>query len=106
VKNLQLKGIMLTGIVRVPHSEPDALFSSVKPGPAGIRRSIYMGDGRWVEAQVYKWDKIEAPLRVSGSCVLESHDTTVVVPTDFEMFLDKRRKARICRSSSSDRNSI
>jgi N-methylhydantoinase A/oxoprolinase/acetone carboxylase beta subunit len=97
--HLRLTGIALTGIARIPHAEPDAPISPVERDRADAKRSIYAGGGLWVDVYVYNWDTLRTPLSVSDPCILESHDTTVIVPPGSQMVVDKRRNARIRRSS-------
>ena len=99
-RGLRLVGIALTAVARVPHAEPDALVPFDEAGSTGLERRIYGQGGHWVDARVHRWDALKVPLKVSGPCILESRETTVVVSPGYEMGLDKRRNARISRSDA------
>jgi N-methylhydantoinase A/oxoprolinase/acetone carboxylase beta subunit len=96
---LYFAGIALTATARIPHAGEDALASPMAAERLGDRRSTYAGDGRWIGAPVHNWDAIQVPFFTTDACVLESHDTTLVVPTGFEMRIDKRRNAVIRKSA-------
>jgi N-methylhydantoinase A/oxoprolinase/acetone carboxylase beta subunit len=46
------------------------------------KRPVYLGQGKWVAADIYEWDFISVPQTIQGPCVIESQDSTIVVPAE------------------------
>lgn len=97
---LRLARVVLTAVGEMPHAEVDALVSFDGMSGVGGERMIYGGGGEWFRARVHRWDGAEVPMSVMGPCILESRDTTVVIPAGIRSALDKRRNVRLSRSGT------
>ena len=62
--------------------EPDVRFQQT--------RQVYY-KGSWTEAKVYQMEHLKPGNRIRGFAVLESPNTTFVVPTGYETYLDQHR---------------
>jgi len=73
--------LFLWAIVDIPHSslEPAPKIAASTNSYKG-KRPMYVGHGRWVEAEVYEWDLLSVPCMTVGPSMIESQDTTIVVP--------------------------
>jgi N-methylhydantoinase A len=52
-------------------------------------RAIYGDWGAWIQCPVYQWDLLSVPQTMVGPVILESSDTTVVVPPGTVLDLDQ-----------------
>lgn len=81
--------IFLRGLIDVPHA------AMVPPNAAAIgndaykgRRQIYLGRETSVDASVYEWNLLSVPAVIFGPAIIESQDTTVVVPPHMTIRFD------------------
>ncbi|MDI3257887.1 MAG: hydantoinase/oxoprolinase family protein [Kyrpidia sp.] len=54
------------------------------------RRAVFW-NGAWHEADVYEMDRVRPGNVLTGPCLVESPATTVLVPPDYRLYLDRRR---------------
>ncbi len=90
--------------VRVRLTRPVPTFRP-KPEPAGDgdaararigqRRTYFPASGGFIDADVYDWDGMRPGDRLSGPAIVESPDTTVVVPTGFVASCDRFRNLQL-----------
>ncbi len=74
----------------VPHPKTTAPGQDGSPACARKRsRSVYVGGGKTVEFAVFEWDLLSVPAVVTGPAIIESTDTTVVVPQGGSLSLDE-----------------
>jgi acetone carboxylase beta subunit len=83
---------IITGVVdsekpTLPHEPlgpetPDATYRQT--------REVYY-KGAWTEAQIFQMEDLRPGNRIQGFAVIESPNTTFVVPTGYETFLDQHR---------------
>ncbi len=90
IKSCKVVRYFLRALAPVPHPK------RVAPGPEGNSadahkgsRRVYIGDGSTLEFEVFEWDLLTVPKIVTGPAILESSDTTVVVPTGGSLELDE-----------------
>jgi N-methylhydantoinase A/oxoprolinase/acetone carboxylase beta subunit len=89
-KNIRLSRIFLRAIADVPHS--NIVTSCVGQGVDNAHknsRRVYVGQSAWLEYTVYEWDFLSMPTTLLGPVILESPDTTVVVPQGTVIELDE-----------------
>jgi N-methylhydantoinase A/oxoprolinase/acetone carboxylase beta subunit len=85
----RISKVFLRALIDVPHA------AIVPPNPVASgndaykgRRQIYTGRERSVEAPVYEWNLLSVPTVVVGPALIESQDTTVVVPPHMTIRFD------------------
>jgi N-methylhydantoinase A/oxoprolinase/acetone carboxylase beta subunit len=73
-----------------PHYEPKPSENKVLSTtlPKG-NRALYTGDGHWVETKVYEWDFLVSPNVLFGPTIIESPETTVIVPAGKKIIIDE-----------------
>jgi N-methylhydantoinase A/oxoprolinase/acetone carboxylase beta subunit len=80
--NISLTGLLLNAVGRIPHT-PLAHHRKrtvMKNTKKKMSRNIYTAQGCWVEAPVYRWDELSLPQMIEGPALVESKETTVVLP--------------------------
>ena len=84
-----LSRFYLRARAEVPHSKmltPQAL-SGQGDALKGFR-PVYGGKGKWAESAVYEWDLLPVPQSISGPAIIESSDTTMIVPPGMIVEID------------------
>jgi N-methylhydantoinase A/oxoprolinase/acetone carboxylase beta subunit len=71
---------------RLPAKEIQSKAPSLQAGK-GIR-PVYL-QGKWVDTQIFEMDRLEAGNEIQGLAVIEAPSTTLVVPPERYVFLDK-----------------
>jgi N-methylhydantoinase A len=69
----------------VPISDPNAECFPRRTTSATShkgKRPVYLGQEKWLDADIYEWDFISVPRTIQGPCVIESQDSTIVVPPE------------------------
>ncbi|WP_363320918.1 hydantoinase/oxoprolinase family protein [Desulfobacula sp.] len=59
------------------------------------KRFVYEGKGKKVSSIVYEWHKLSHLHDYEGPCIIESRDTTIIVPSDMCVRIDKKLSGRI-----------
>ncbi|HHY67448.1 MAG TPA: hydantoinase/oxoprolinase family protein [Alicyclobacillus sp.] len=72
-------------------SLPEEPVSGEQPEADDIETRPVYYKGAWTTAKVYKMEKLKAGNRIQGFSVIESPNTTFVVPTGYEAILDTHR---------------
>lgn len=88
-EDLRVSKLFLRALAHVPYYETAirARATGSKDAYKG-QRPMYIGHGRWVDSRVYEWDFMAVPRTVDGPAIIESPDTTVVVPPGMLVELD------------------
>lgn len=83
---------IITGVVDCEKpSLPEEPLGSQEPEITYAQtRKVYY-KGQWTEAKVYEMEHLKPGNRIHGFAVLESPNTTFVVPTGYETYLDQHR---------------
>jgi N-methylhydantoinase A/oxoprolinase/acetone carboxylase beta subunit len=102
---LMITKIVIRALADVPHCrlEYSPRSGSAKEFLKG-RRLIYVGKNAFLEADVYEWDLLPVPTAISGPALIESPDTTIVVPPDRMIQFDKNYNGVIIRAEKGDGN--
>nr|WP_236953697.1 hypothetical protein [Methanocaldococcus bathoardescens] len=77
-------------------TKPEIKFSEVKeytPKPESYRK-VYFNSG-WEEAAIYNRDKLKPGAIFEGPAIVEEYDSTIVIPPEYSVFVDKYGCLRI-----------
>ncbi len=89
-KNIRLSRIFLRAIADVPHSNiATSCVGQESDNAHKNSRRVYVGQSAWLEYTVYEWDLLSVPTTLLGPVILESPDTTIVVPQGTVIELDE-----------------
>lgn len=102
---LMITKIVIRALADVPHCrlEYSPRSGSAKE-PLKGRRLMYVGKNAFVEADVYEWDLLPVPTAISGPALIESPDTTIVVPPDRMIQFNENYNGVIIRAEKGDGN--
>ena len=83
------------GLITKPNlsiSEP----SSYRPRPIGVRK-VYFEDMGWVETRLYRRSLLRPGAEIKGPAIIESDESTVLIPSNYTAFIDSFRAIHITR---------
>lgn len=89
----QVNRVVLTGYYDgVRPVLPESALGSTTPSPAALKekRTIYWENARH-QASVYEMERLQSGNLLQGPCLVESPATTIVVPPDYHLYLDRHR---------------
>jgi len=92
VVNARLAAYGITAKPRLPRAEP----KPYRPEPAS-RRRVYFDEAGWTETPIYKRSELRPGAEIEGPAVIESDDSTVLVPPGHFAQVDKFYTIRIER---------
>lgn len=81
------------GIVRKPEL-PSSPAREYRPEPAE-RREVYFEDEGWRPTPIYRREKLRPGAMIDGPAVIESYESTILVPPGFISLVDTRHSIRI-----------
>ncbi|MBE3560881.1 MAG: hydantoinase/oxoprolinase family protein [Ktedonobacteraceae bacterium] len=84
---------VLTGVYEIEKPRlPEEPLSQAQPEAAALQgiRPVYYKK-TWVDAHIYEMENLRPGNRIQGFAVVESPNTTFVVPTEYEAWLDQHR---------------
>lgn len=86
-------GAIMRGIVptQKPHLPKEPLAGETPPEGARIGRRPFFRHNRWVHADVWQMEALQAGNHITGPAIIESPATTFVVPDGFSTRLDEHR---------------
>ena len=83
-------GAIMRGTVPIPKpkipKDPEGGPAPAEDAKLGTRR--FYRKGQWVDAQLYRMERLTPGNRIAGPAIVESDATTFVVPSGFETWLD------------------
>ncbi|MFH0959554.1 MAG: hydantoinase/oxoprolinase family protein [Pseudomonadota bacterium] len=100
---IRLSRLFLSARAGVPHSNiVSPRLDSRSPNPHKHPRKIYVGQDTWQESRVCEWDFLSTPATLLGPVILESADTTIVIPQGMVIELDELYNGiiRKCKNES------
>jgi N-methylhydantoinase A/oxoprolinase/acetone carboxylase beta subunit len=97
-KEISLSRLFLRAVANVPHSDIFAVHP-VDDSESAFKgyRSLYIGNDRWVNSKIYEWDLLAVPTVLNGPAIIESTDTTVLIPPEMTINMDEQRNGVIGR---------
>lgn len=87
---VRISKVLLKALVAISHADVKTVPNKAASGKYDKgKRPVYVEAGKWVEANVYEWDFLYVPVVIDGPSLIESQDTTIVVPPDKKIRFDK-----------------
>lgn len=80
--------VQIVGVTKKPDLHSVMAADPSPNGAAPARRPVYL-DGQMVDVAVYNRAELAPGQTVAGPCVIEQYDTTVFVPTEFVVRVDR-----------------
>lgn len=88
-KSCRVVRFFLKALAPIPHPKTAAPGMGERMESAHKRsRSVYMGAGNTMEFAVFEWDALTVPAIIDGPAIVESSDTSVVVPPGGSLEVD------------------
>lgn len=82
---------VITGVTEIekPKLPEETLHSAIPTQMRGTRKVYYKKE--WVDANIYQMEDLNAGNVLDGFSIIESPNTTLVVPTEYQAYLDTHR---------------
>jgi len=82
---------IITGVAESEKPKlPEEPLGSENPQQTSGKRPVYYKK-QWIEADIYEMEKLQPGNVIKGFSIVESPNTTVVIPTGYKNFLDSHR---------------